>query len=64
MTEEQKLVIVFSFVVITITMYSEKCGQWCRYLFFIAKFVFVTVSGTSALMRVWSWLMTASHTSE
>ena len=51
MKEEQKLVIVFSFIVITIAMYSEKYGQWCRYLFFIAKFVFVTASDAGAETR-------------
>ena len=51
MEEEQKLVIVFSFVVIAITMYSEKYVQWCRYLFFIAKFVFVTASDAGAETR-------------
>lgn len=51
MKEEQKLVIVFSFIVITIAMYSEKYGQWCRYLFFIAKFVFVIASDAGVETR-------------
>ena len=51
MEKEQKLVIVFSLIVITIAMYSEKYGQWCRYLFFIAKFVFVTASVAGAETR-------------
>lgn len=51
MEEEQKLVIVFSLIVIIIAMYSEKCGQWCRYLFFIAKFVFVIASDVGAEKR-------------
>lgn len=51
MAEEQKLVIVFSLIVIIIDMYSEKYGQWCRYLFFIAKFVFVTASDAGAETR-------------